>query len=306
MLKSERGFLAFIAICLLSAGVVWTGMRPDYPNLPSSEYKRANIGKYSPGSPTCLPSHLRSLPDGEAADEQYRCEVQAEEHRLQNDDLVQQTRSANAASAAVDLAYRQMLIELAGGIFGLLTLLAAAYAAWYAKKAAEAGHAANQIAATNHQQALSPYIAVSSASFKIDNNFQPIAHVELKNYGQSPALDVETWFHIWVECFPLHDPLPPAPKDLPKGKSVIGPGGTAEIVHPRGGPLNATEQREILAGGAALYVFGQSTYRDISGNQFCSDFLLFASGDDQVKFRRLSSYIDGNTIRHIARENGSI
>lgn len=299
MLKGEQGFFAFVVICLFAAGIAWVALRPGYPSLPSGELKRAKYGEYSPGSPVCYPSHLNGLSDEEAADERYRCEVEADKHRLQGDDLLQQTRSANAAEAAVGLTYRQTLIELAGGILGLLTLLAAAYAAWYAKKAAEAGHAANLLAETNHQQSLSPYIAISHGSFKIDDDVQPIAQIELRNFGQSPAIDVQTWFHIWIECFPLHDPLPRAPDNLPKSRSIIGPGGTSDIHHPRGGPLSAFEQAEILAGRAAMYVFGESTYRDIFGNKFCSEFILFASGTEQIKRRRLSAYMEGNNIRRI-------
>jgi len=147
-----------MTICLVAAGIIWTVLRPDFPSMPTSEFKKVEETKYSPGNPACFPSRLDRLPDGEAADERYRCEVAADEHRLQNDDLVQQTRASNAAEAAVGLTYRQMLIELAGAIAGLITLLAAAYAAWYARKAADAGHQANVIS----ESANRPWVVIDA------------------------------------------------------------------------------------------------------------------------------------------------
>lgn len=146
MFNGERGFFALVVIALVFATIAWAAIRPVYPNLPRSEFKQADETEYSPGSPRCYPSRIESLPKREATDERYRCETQAEKHRLQSDDLVQQAKAANAAEAIVGLTYSQTLMGLAGTIFGLLTLLAAAYAAWYARRAAEAGHVSNALA----------------------------------------------------------------------------------------------------------------------------------------------------------------
>ena len=194
MLKGERGFFALVVLCLLLAGVVWTAMRPPFPQLPTEQNKEADEGKYSPGSPACYPSRLESLPKREGADERYRCETQAEKHRLQSNDLVQQTRSADAATASVSLTYRQMLIELAGAIFGVLTLLAAGYAAWYARRAAEAGHTANGLAADALEGQLRPWIDFSVLNHGtieiVDGNLEITGEATFKNLGASPAIDL--------------------------------------------------------------------------------------------------------------------
>ena len=165
---------------------MWALMRPPFPSLPTSEYQKAVTGQYSPGSPYCYPSRLNTLPEGKVEDERYRCEQGAEENRLKSDDLVQQTRAATAAIALVDLTYRQTLMGLAATIFGLLTLIAAAFAAWYAKHAADAGRTSNRIA----QDAQRPWIAIDAelTEFIFRNNIVRFSYiVRFTNTGQTVA-----------------------------------------------------------------------------------------------------------------------
>ena len=153
MLRSYRHFILSVVGILLAASFVWIWLRPNYPVLPTNEYKKAEQGQHSPGSPACYPSRLNSLPESEAADERYRCEQAAEKHRIESDDLVQQTRAADAAVVMVGLTYNQSLMMLAGTIFGLLTLVAAFAAVLYAKRAASAAERsldhAQDVAATD-------------------------------------------------------------------------------------------------------------------------------------------------------------
>lgn len=190
MFKGERGFFVLVIIALVFAAAAWIVMRPAFPNLPTSEYKQAKETEYSPGSPRCYPSRIEGLPKREAMDERYRCETQAEKHRQQSDDLAQQTRAANAGEAIVDLTYRQTLMALAGTIFGLLTLLAAAYAAWYARRAAEAGHKSNEIAI----QAQRPWIAIEvepNSPFYFEGKEGKVSlDVRFKNCGKKVATDL--------------------------------------------------------------------------------------------------------------------
>lgn len=137
MSESNRYLFAIIIGYLTIAVVSWVLLRPPPFELTGRQDQKAQRSAYSPGSPRCYPSRISSLPAGEASDERYRCEQAAEEYRLKSDDLVQQTRAADAAYAIVDLTYRQTLISLAAALVGLLTLGAAVYAAWYARRAAE-------------------------------------------------------------------------------------------------------------------------------------------------------------------------
>lgn len=159
---------------------------------------------------------------------------------------------------------------------------------------------ANQIAMDNHKAEMRPYLYPTRAWFRVGDDHEPTAFIEFKNFGQSPAVDTEGWHHIWVEHFPLRVPLPEAPDDLPKGRAVIGPGGTSEVEHPRGGPLTPLERQEIEAGRAALYVFGRTTYGDIFGQAHWSQFVFFASGKDALKRGKLSPYLRGNALNGLA------
>jgi len=190
MLRGERGFFWFVVICLVFAMVAWTALRPAYPSLPTNEYLKAEETGYSPSSPRCLPSRLKNLSDTEAADERYRCEVQSQTQSIESADLVQQARSADAANASVQLTYRQLLVEIAAGICGLLTLLAAAYAAWYARRAAEANHVANNIARDGNRAWLSLEAGESGVLWIRPNELEFTTPIELTNFGNSPALDV--------------------------------------------------------------------------------------------------------------------
>lgn len=155
---------------------------------------------------------------------------------------------------------------------------------------------ANDIAELNAQRQLRPYVFPSRAWFEINENGEPVAFIEIRNFGQTPALNKRGWSHTWVECFPLHDPLPDAPADLPMGSAVIGPGATSEAVQPHGGPLNEFSRREIESGRAALYVYGHFTYLDIFGQEHFGRYLYFATGEGALERGRLSAYMDGNSI----------
>lgn len=190
MLRGDRGFFLAVVGFLALAAVAWAVMRPAYPVLPTSEYQKAQETEYSPGNPRCYPSRLNALPEREAADERYRCEQGAEEHRLKSDDLVQQTRAADAAVAIVHLTYGQSLMGLAGTIAGLMTLIAAAFAAWYARHAAQVGSEGNRIAADTAHKQLRAYLGRGDAKTIISREGGTMrAHFEfgLRNFGQTPA-----------------------------------------------------------------------------------------------------------------------
>lgn len=232
MLRGNRGFILAVIGFLAVATVIWTLLSPSYPIIPTSEHQKAEEGKYSPGSPACYPSRLNSLPGREAADERYRCEQGAEEHRLKSDDLVQQTRAADAAVANVRLTYQQSLMLLAGTIVGLLTLIAAFYAAWFAKRAAEAAEKGVRHAEDTSDAELRPWVSITvvagkvlkrdlSISLEYDVIFENLGKTVAKNFMMHQHLDffkpnevtnpVTDWWNRW-------DP----PKDV--GTMVLMPG----------------------------------------------------------------------------------
>jgi hypothetical protein len=93
----------------------------------------------------------------------------------------------------------------------------------------------------------------------------PIAYVQIKNTGQTPAFEVEHWGNICVREFPLTATLPSEINGTRTNliRSVLGAGipSTKTLFH---GPL-LTEQQiaNLRAGTAAIYVYGEIRYTDI-------------------------------------------
>ncbi len=163
-------------------------------------------------------------------------------------------------------------------------------------KATVAMQAANTIAEQNAHRQMRPFVYPERAWFVVSDDYEVTAYSQEKNFGQTPALSKRGWTHIWVACFPLHDELPEAPADLRMSSAVIGPGASAEIIHPRGNPLNAESRERIEAGTAAIYFYGLTTYIDIFGKSHYSRYIYFASGKGSLKRGKFSPYMSGNVI----------
>lgn len=187
------------AIVALVCVYVWFTNVPPAPNLPAYQYGQAPKSDYYPGGSSCKPEALSRLTGQKAVRERDRCAEDAENHRHDSDDLVQQTRAADAASASAYYAYRQtrlMLIEIIGGI---VTLVAAVFAAIYARKAAihtqESATEAKRAADAAEKQLVSSLhsaracITPESERVKLDAGDPPILRVEYRarNTGQTPA-----------------------------------------------------------------------------------------------------------------------
>lgn len=154
---------------------------------------------------------------------------------------------------------------------------------------------ANQIADRTAYRQLRPYLWVAKSWIEMQSNDEPMALLELKNYGQTPALSHRGWTHSWLAEYPLRNPLPEAPDDLDVGVGIVAPSQTSESRQPHGLPLTEQDKRFIRAGTAALYVYGAGTYIDIFGKEHFYRFIYFSNGDAFDR-GRLRSYSSGNVI----------
>lgn len=136
MFKGDRGFSIFIVGLTIATILACFATVPKYPDIPTNAWLYDRDDQYFPGSATCTPSRLGRLSKSEAADEKYRCDLALE--REKNRDLIQATRSADASVASVEISFRQTILAIIGAGFGIWTLIAAAFAAWYARSAANA------------------------------------------------------------------------------------------------------------------------------------------------------------------------
>jgi hypothetical protein len=211
-------------------------------------------------------------------------------------DLCAQWKAADSASEAAWWAMIATFVTALGTIGLFWQIKLTREAVQDTGKATDAMVDANKIAMLNAVRQSRPYVYPSRAWFTIDETGQPVAYIENKNFGNTPAINLRGWKHTWVECFPLHDALPEAPNDVIMSSAVVGPGQTSESVQEHGAPLNDYSITRIRDGSAALYVYGYDTYIDTFGKEHFSRFIYFARGADALERGRLSPYMSGNII----------
>ena len=155
--------------------------------LPGYESSQAVASDYYPGGGACKPSKAGGTARWVGPKQRESCKEAAEEHRLKINDLIQQTRSADAAAAGAQLAYQQTVVGLAGTLVGFFTLIAAVLAAFYAKRAAEAAERSISHALDTSRTELRAYISSESETVSQTGPKSFVVNVELKNVGATPA-----------------------------------------------------------------------------------------------------------------------
>jgi hypothetical protein len=199
VLKVSWSFIGGVAFYLTAAALLYAYLAPSIPFLSRGQMQQAGQTEYRPGGSNCDPARLDLLKGTRAPVERERCQQAAEEYRLKTNDLVQQTRSAEAAEAVADLTFEQSQMMAAGTVVGFLTLVAAVYAVLYARRAAEeAGRSSNAAEGQLRESArvsaaeLRPYLFVESIECEqlADRFFR--CTVWFKNYGRTPARNIRT------------------------------------------------------------------------------------------------------------------
>lgn len=94
----------------------------------------------------------------------------------------------------------------------------------------------------------------------------PIAFIQIKNTGQTPAKSVIHWGTMEWRRFPLKGSLKIGGEKRNVPKSVIGPGiiNTKDIVLSK--TLTYKQEMRLRRGSAALFVWGTIAYEDFFGN----------------------------------------
>lgn len=160
MLKGNRLLVAALGtVTVVTVAIAWWTF-PVSPTTQQFRYDDPRNENYQPGGSECQPSSLAAISDAKVrlrkADD---CAEKAEEYRQASDDLIQQTRAANAAQAQADIANQQLWTGWLQTLGGFLTLCAAIAAAVYARDAAKEGRRAADEAEGNHMS----YIASERA-----------------------------------------------------------------------------------------------------------------------------------------------
>ena len=256
----------------------WALLAPRAPDIPRSEYLRGKQSGYQAGGPECEPNRLERLVGPNAESERHACAKDAEEYRLTTEDLVQQTRSANAANLIVDLTYGQSLIAHWGLLAGVLTMVAAvaaAYFAWRAAKATEqsveeakaATRAADQSVAETKataQRQLRAYVFVERillTEHGIDNS--TYISIKIRNTGQTPAYKFRIWTQIEYnpDRMATFDPYTLPDRQGKFARMDIGGGIMRSSPYARNAQDFGNKQ-ELLLNDTYAHAFGRISYID--------------------------------------------
>lgn len=254
------GASVFVVACILAA--IWVGYTPWVWVQPASEVlAEPSPGQFFPGGTSC------KAPSEEDRD---RCIADAEAHRLTQNDLVQQTRAADAADLSSRMAVVQTKIAAISAVGGVLTLTAAAAAAYFARQGA-------MISMLALQASERPRLVVSSVSvgdlarpLEPEDNDKTEFETKIVNFGKDVA---------WIKRVGRSWQI------IPGGQVPVSPELTFDEMHwpllngnwwgfdfKRGNGLNlSADQRDgICTGNFDLYSFLWVEYSSNDGSIYKS------------------------------------
>jgi hypothetical protein len=119
------------------------------------------------------------------------------------------------------------------------------------------------------------------------------ARVVLKNYGQTPAYDAKSWVGIDVDYFPLRKTLERPPKDFLMSVSILGPGQMTQFDVPLRRQPTQDEWIDFKKATAAIYVFGEISYRDAFKQPRTTNYRMFSNGE-KMNIDQFAPYYEGN------------
>jgi hypothetical protein len=235
---------ALVGIAAIIAAARVT-LEPGQPDIAVGENLQHENTKYRPGGPQCDPQWLAQIAGIEANGIRQACAEAAEEHRLKANDLIQQTRSANAAN-------EQARIARVGAFFGILTFIAAVVAASFAGFAAfetriAARAALGAEAATRDANDISrqAYLADNRPWLSMDTDISILrisddeadaaGTVTIRNHGSTPAILADLDCHLLIGQ-PLYEELGEHVEMLATLIRLRPGGGLGEPVFPTQAP----------------------------------------------------------------------
>jgi len=139
--------------------------------------------------------------------------------------------------------------------------------------------AARRLASDTAERQLRAYICVSGALMKFKGPTVPEAQVHYGNFGQTPAYDVRSWIHMWIERHPLKVELPEPSEGFQMSTTVIAPGARPHFHIIKKEPP-VPEQVVSLLGTleGTIYVYGEIRYRDIFKKERITRYRLIYGG----------------------------
>jgi hypothetical protein len=174
-------------------------------------------------------------------------------------------------------------------LFVIVTAMATATAAWYARKQWETS-------VDNGHRQLRAYVFPDQANLVWQGTAKPtVAEITIRNSGQTPAYKVSTASMVGVREYPLRGTLSvPLVKSEP---TVIAPGASATLSDSMAQSLTAEQLTAIQKGTQAIYAFGEIAYTDAFGECRMTRYRLYyyGAGSNMGSNVGLTYLDEGNT-----------
>lgn len=196
--KEGLGLIGFAAIGVTAISAQYA---PGDVHLPIRAFEDARGGAADYRPIDCLPTPA-ATGTRSRQEQAIKCAETGEQHRLATNDLIQQTRAADAAAAQTTLAAQSVRLSFVQTLAAFLTLVAAAAAALYARRAATAAKDTfdldKAVSANVDRPWLSLSITIASDLALVDGKKTTFkVDVNVENIGNQPALNVTTWVEMY-------------------------------------------------------------------------------------------------------------
>lgn len=154
------------------------------------------------------------------------------------------------------------------------------------------------------ERQLRAYVCIASGLVKFRHPGIPEAQVDFANYGQTPAYDVHSWIHMWIESHPLRIVLPEPPRGFEMSTAVLPPGGQPHsLAIDKKPPVQEDARGLLCTSQGTIYIYGMIRYRDAFGKERTTRYRLICGGSqggksetasDGTVTARLQPDIEGN------------
>ena len=176
-----------------------------------------------------------------------------------------------------------------GAVVAIFTIVLAVFTVWLAISTDRLVSEAK----TSGERQLRAYVLVDNARVKdVEIGKLPVACLQLKNFGQTPAYKVRHRIEInFSEFPPVSDiPLLETGKNFPK--MLIGPGGHIDAIRYLDQPVAESDLEALGRKNFAIYVLGTIDYKDAFEVKRTTHYLFFTNGSQPEGI--LAPYVTGN------------
>lgn len=138
------------------------------------------------------------------------------------------------------------------------------------------------------------YVHVAAAKIDITDKSVPVAHVTIKNFGNTPAYSVKHLAGMTIGDYPLTRELAEPPAHLPGSSSTIGPGSHTRLEIVRTPPIPAALQSHLGTLTGTVYVYGVITYKDVFRDPHTTKYRMIWGGPEPSKDGTMSHDAEGD------------